>query len=79
MCCLQSVSLLTCSSLLAGVEGGTAKKVDLETMPLVNGVPLNEFDLETLADKPWRLPGEGCRLLDAPYTLHFLLSYQVLI
>ena len=46
------------NSLFAGVEGGTAKKVDLETMPLVNGVPLNEFDLETLADKPWRLPGD---------------------
>ena len=35
-----------------------AKKVDLEAVPVVNGVPLNELDLESMADKPWRLPGE---------------------
>ena len=41
------------------VEGsGVAKKVDLEAVPVVNGVPLNELDLESMADKPWRLPGE---------------------
>lgn len=31
--------------------------VDLDTIPTVNGVMLTEMDLETLEEKPWRLPG----------------------
>lgn len=36
------------------------KKVDLETVPQINGVPINEVDIdESIVDKPWRKPG-GC-------------------
>lgn len=33
------------------------KKVDLDTVPQLNGVPLTEVDTDTLSDKPWRVPG----------------------
>lgn len=33
------------------------KKVDLDAVPQMNGLPLLDFDLEGLTDKPWRLPG----------------------
>ncbi len=35
-----------------------ARKVDLETVPQINGQSLLEIDLGEVADKPWRLPGE---------------------
>ncbi len=42
---------------LLGV-GGVARKVDLETVPQINGQSLLEMDLGEAADKPWKLPGE---------------------
>ena len=33
-----------------------AKKVDLDSVPLINGVPLPDLDLESI-DKPWQKPG----------------------
>ncbi len=35
-----------------------ARKVDLETVPQINGQSLLEMDIGEVADKPWRLPGE---------------------
>lgn len=32
--------------------------MDLETVPQVGGQSLFELELEPLADKPWRMPGE---------------------
>ncbi len=38
------------------------KKVDLDVVPQINGVPLPEVDIEeSILDKPWRKPG-GCGL-----------------
>ncbi|XP_064405432.1 pre-mRNA 3'-end-processing factor FIP1-like isoform X2 [Halichondria panicea] len=36
---------------------GVARKVDLETVPQINGQSLLEMDIGEVADKPWRLPG----------------------
>ena len=38
------------------------KKVDLDVVPQLNGVPLPDVDLESL-DKPWQKPGQYDLLL----------------
>ena len=49
------------------------KKVDLDTIPQINGVSMLELDFEGLADKPWRLPGMyKCTCM---YTLHSMLIH----
>lgn len=50
-----------CTSLGEGVA--PVKKVDMDAVPLINGVPLPEVDIEeSILDKPWRKPGR-CGLL----------------
>ncbi|CAL1295284.1 unnamed protein product [Larinioides sclopetarius] len=48
----------------AGFTGGTGgnagsktKGIDLETVGLINGVSMYEFNLDSIEDKPWRKPG----------------------
>ncbi|XP_015905206.1 pre-mRNA 3'-end-processing factor FIP1 [Parasteatoda tepidariorum] len=41
----------------AGIAGGKTKGIDLDTVGLINGVSLYEFNLDTIEDKPWRKPG----------------------
>ncbi|GIY07915.1 pre-mRNA 3'-end-processing factor FIP1 [Caerostris darwini] len=45
----------------AGGAGGSAasktKGIDLETVGIINGVSIYEFNLDTIEDKPWRKPG----------------------
>jgi len=52
---------------LAAAGSGTkpaGKGVDMDAVGNVNGVPVYEFDLDTLKveDKPWRKPGMQCFL-----------------
>ena len=35
-----------------------AKGVDMEAVGTINDVPVFEFDIGTLEEKPWRKPGE---------------------
>jgi pre-mRNA 3'-end-processing factor FIP1 len=44
---------------MAGTSGdglGTTKKIDLDAVPQMNGVPLPDIDLDSI-DKPWQKPG----------------------
>ncbi|XP_019619749.1 PREDICTED: pre-mRNA 3'-end-processing factor FIP1-like [Branchiostoma belcheri] len=40
-----------------GSAGKTVKGIDLAAPGAINGVPVIDFDLDTLEDKPWRKPG----------------------
>lgn len=41
----------------AGVTGSKTKGIDLETVGMINGVSMYEFNLDSIEDKPWRKPG----------------------
>jgi hypothetical protein len=34
------------------------KNIDFNEIPEINGVPVNEFNIDTLEDKPWKKPGK---------------------
>ncbi|GFV70668.1 pre-mRNA 3'-end-processing factor FIP1 [Trichonephila clavipes] len=38
-------------------SGSKTKGIDLETVGLINGVSMYEFNLDSIEDKPWRKPG----------------------
>lgn len=41
----------------AAVVGSKTKGIDLETVGIINGVSMYEFNLDSIEDKPWRKPG----------------------
>ncbi|KFM68871.1 Pre-mRNA 3'-end-processing factor FIP1, partial [Stegodyphus mimosarum] len=45
----------TSGSAVSGVS--KTKGIDLETVGIINGVSMYEFNLDTIEDKPWRKPG----------------------
>ena len=56
-----------------------SKKVDLDVVPQLNGVPLPDVDLESL-DKPWQKPGQYdllLPLLSSPPSLLLFLSLSL--
>ena len=44
--------------------------MDFDDIPEINGVPVNEFNIDTLDDKPWKKPGILSLLLE------FILSRE---
>ena len=34
------------------------KGIDFNDVPEINGVPVTEFNVDTLEDKPWKKPGK---------------------
>lgn len=45
------------SSTTTATSASKSKGIDLETSGVVNGVPIYEFNLDSIEDKPWRKPG----------------------
>ena len=78
MCLVQSAGKwfnLNCS---VGTSGAPAKKVEMDGIGDVNGVPLFEYDVDA-HDKPWKLPGKimySCIIKDTiPRTLILLQQF----
>jgi hypothetical protein len=58
-CIVFFASILAAATPGSGIKPPT-KGVDLEAVGNINGVPVYEFDIDSLKveDKPWRKPGE---------------------